>query len=93
MKELARLIERVASLEPHRVKYTVSLNEVRSDISVLNRPLVEIFRLLQLNVDAAKRKNDELQKNISKTKTYNADKMFTPQIELNVHGLSDLQVI
>jgi GTPase SAR1 family protein len=55
-EELRRLIKWTKTLKPHRTSETISLNEVRRCILALNRPLVEICKLIDDNIDTVEKK-------------------------------------
>ena len=62
VEEMERMMKRFASLEPHQVKNTCSINEARRIISVLIRPIVEISATIQENIGAIETAKANLQK-------------------------------
>jgi len=50
VKETDRLIKHISSLQPHKVKNTLSLNDARRLILELSRPLAEITSIIQENI-------------------------------------------
>ena len=58
--EASRLIKHIASLEPHDVKSTLSLNLVRDILAGIEAPLAMIAEALQHNLDQTKRNTAEI---------------------------------
>ena len=59
VKQSSDLISRIKQCAPHRVKDTVSLNEVRRLINELTRPIAEIARNIESNIAVAQDRMDE----------------------------------
>ena len=49
--ETDRLMDHVSTLHPHRVKDTVSINDVRRRILDLTKPLAEIAKRIDITID------------------------------------------
>ena len=61
--ETDRLMDYVRSLEPHRVKDTISVNEVRARILDLTKPLAEIAKVIDVTVANMKDNQDDIENN------------------------------
>jgi hypothetical protein len=59
-EEASRLIKHIASLEPHDVKSTLSLNLVRDIVAGIEGPLAMIAEALQHNLEEMKRNTNEI---------------------------------
>ena len=58
--EFDRMLQRIAILKPHPVKYTLTLNDARRMIILLQRPLAEMSNNIQLNIAAQQVEEEKL---------------------------------
>ena len=59
--ETERLLEHIASLKPHKVSETISLNYARNLVVILSRPIAEISRDIQTNIFLLQERDKEIQ--------------------------------
>ena len=69
-EEASRLISHILTLEPHRLKDTLSLNRVRSMLESIQKPLGDITANIQDNLQQIKKTKEELQKGLSDISSY-----------------------
>jgi len=90
--EYVRLINYIASLKPHLVKHTTSLNEVRSLILDLSRPMLKITQTINNNLAVIKDKQKEvLSANMSKDEL--TKRLNVPVITLKAHDIPYPQTV
>ncbi|KAK8116496.1 uncharacterized protein PG998_004777 [Apiospora kogelbergensis] len=86
-KQTRALLEHVESLEPHRVKSTLSINRAREIIAQLTQPMADITdsieRTIRLNGDKVKELNSVRSKG-----QYLKDSLHFERIEIDVERLS-----
>jgi len=80
VKETERLIEYISSLQPHKVKNTLSLNDARRLILELSRPLAEISTI-QNNIGVVEQMRREIQE-FRKHKEHLIKEWYIPAIDL-----------
>ena len=61
VSETNRMFDRIATLEPHRLADTISLNEARKIIVTLTKPMAEISRNIQRNLEVVEDKTKEIE--------------------------------
>ncbi|PKY56562.1 hypothetical protein RhiirA4_284637, partial [Rhizophagus irregularis] len=81
VNESRRLIEHIAGCKPHQVEDTISLNNARSIVMLLSKPLAEVGQLIQTNIKLIKEKQSEIE-NSDKTIEDLKDQLYIPQIDL-----------
>jgi len=86
VKETERLIDYISSLEPHKVKNTLSLNDTRRLILQLSRPLAEITSTIQNNIRVAEQKRKDVQESTKHKEDLIKD-LYIPIIDLKVTPL------
>lgn len=59
VEESCRLISYISELSPHKIKHTTSLNDVRRSIIALSRPMAELTKTIQDNINLVKDKQKE----------------------------------
>jgi GTPase SAR1 family protein len=67
VKEYGNLVERIVRCTPHIVRDTLSLNEAQQLIKKLHRPIPEVIRLIQENIQLAKKYKLEQLNDATKT--------------------------
>ena len=63
--ETCSLFDKIGTLKPHHISSTINLNEARRIIVAMSRPLATVAKIIQQNVDTAKKAEKE-SKNIDK---------------------------
>jgi GTPase SAR1 family protein len=81
VNESLRLIEYLVKRQPHAVEDTLSLNNSRSIVILLSKPLAEIERLIQQNIILIKEKQEEIN-NSDKTIEELRGKLYVPQMDI-----------
>ncbi|CAG8546467.1 uncharacterized protein OCT59_002347 [Rhizophagus irregularis] len=81
VNESRRLIEHISGCKPHQVEDTISLNNARSIVMLLSKPLAEVGQLIQTNIKLIKEKQSEIE-NSDKTIEDLKDQLYIPQIDL-----------
>ncbi|CAF3432460.1 unnamed protein product [Rotaria socialis] len=81
-----QLILMIKQFEPHVVTDTISLNQARRLINELTRPIAEIARNIQVNIDVAQSKMDELN-NTRLAMTDLNNKLRVPAVDLESTAL------
>jgi hypothetical protein len=69
-EEALRLISHISTLEPHRLKDTLSLNLVRSMLESIQKPLGVLAANIQDNLQQIRKTREELQKSRSDVSNY-----------------------
>lgn len=69
-EEASRLISHILTLEPHRLKDTLSLNRVRSMLESIQKPLGHLTANIQDNLQQIKKTREELQKGRGDVSSY-----------------------
>ena len=85
--ETERLFKHILSLKPHSVQHTVSLNNARRIILELSKPLAETAANIQVNIDSAEKKAEELEAS-NKTASELQDRLYLDALELEPVHLS-----
>ena len=83
VRESERLIRHIISVKPHIVQNTVSLNNARQAITALIKPLSEISKIIQKNIEAIEEKQSELSAPANKILNL-SEKMYFPQIDIRL---------
>ena len=90
-KAIVKLMERVKTLRPHRVKNSLSVNDVRRRILQLDRPLTDLAQNIRENIRSIEDKTAEL--NVARkqmaadgdaVKRNDHKRLFLPRIELEI---------
>jgi predicted GTPase len=87
VEEVARLLKHIASLKPHKVKDTITLNDARRLIVELTRPIAEITQLIQANITVLKESKEELSSSKKTTKELVEEKLYIPSFEIEATQL------
>ena len=83
VKVIKRLCRHTASLKPHALKNTLTLNEARHLILTLSRPIAEISSLIQTNIDVVQEKEEKVQKSFEQWNQLN-EELYIPLIDLEI---------
>ena len=80
-EETKKLIEYVKRLQPHSIKNTISLNNARKIIIELSKPLAEITSAIQMNINSAIAKSEELEAS-QKTALELQDQLYLDAVDI-----------
>ena len=79
--ETTRMFDMIATLKPHKLKETISLNEARKVIVTLTKPMADISQNIQANIAVVEDKKREIETSkLSQAEL--AKKLYIPAIEL-----------
>ena len=86
VSETKRLLQYISSLEPHKVKNTLSLNDVRRLILELSRPLAEVSKAIEINIKLIEDKEKEISASTDHIEKLKGQ-LYIPQIDLETTPL------
>ncbi len=87
VEETARLLRHIASLKPHKVKDTLTLNDARRLIVNLSRPIAEITKNIQININILEDKKNEIKLSEESIKEL-MKKLKIPKIDIDIQPLT-----
>jgi len=82
-EETERLFAYTATLTPHFVKNTLSLNDARRLILTLSRPIAEVGSVISVNIDLLRSKQKDVKKS-TKHKEQLIEQLYIPAIDLDI---------
>src|SRR3569623_398060 len=85
-KITASLLEHKKSIKSHKMRDMISLNEARRITSLLSKPLADISRTIETNINALNEKQAEL-KSLDLTQDGIKSQIFLPQFYIEVEPL------
>uniref|UniRef100_A0A914CD34 G domain-containing protein n=1 Tax=Acrobeloides nanus TaxID=290746 RepID=A0A914CD34_9BILA len=88
----ARMLEHVRSLRSHKMRDMITLNEARRITSLLSKPLADISRTIETNINALKEKQEEL-KNLDLNQANARSQIFLPQFHIELEPLDYPQTV
>ncbi len=84
--EIARMLNHIETLMPHRTKNTLSLNDARRLIVNLTKPIADISQNIQTNIRVLEDKKEEIE-NSEKSIEELAENLYIPAIKINRRDL------